>query len=113
MVVDGDGNILAGRNARSGPNLFGMLERQAATVGGFRYSGELVKAGQLGQVRDADTFVSHTLDPVSFLKTFLDDGQARGKMTFKVQKSDDAANLHAFFRSFGPTIGRKGMLRQT
>ncbi|MDE2790234.1 MAG: hypothetical protein OXI81_07405 [Paracoccaceae bacterium] len=65
-----------------------------------------MKAGQFGLVRDADRFVSHTLDPVRFLRTFQDDGQARGKMTFKVQKSDDAANLHALSRSLGPAAGQ-------
>ncbi|MDE0522112.1 MAG: cytochrome C [Boseongicola sp.] len=102
VVADGDGNVLAGRNARSGPNLFGMIGRQAATVDGFRYSRELAEAGQQGLVWDADTFVSYTIDPVRFLRTFLDDGRARGKMTFKVRKSGDAEDLYAFLNSLGP-----------
>lgn len=105
VVVDGDGNTLAGRNARSGPNLFGMIGRQAGTVEGFRYSSELVEAGQRGLVWNADTFISYTIDPVRFLRTFLDDGRARGRMTFKVRKPEDAEDLYAFIESLGPSTG--------
>ena len=102
MVVDDDGNTLAGRRARTGPNLFGMIGKQAGTVEGFRYSRELVEAGERGLVWDEETFVAYSLDPVKFLRAFLDDGRARGKMTFKVRKPGDAADLYAFIESLGP-----------
>ncbi len=102
VVVDADGNTLAGRRARNGPNLYGMIGKQAGTVEGFRYSGELVDAGQQGLVWDADTFVAYSVDPVGFLRAFLDDRKVRGKMTYKVRKPDDAKDLYAFLRSVGP-----------
>ena len=102
VVVDDDGNTLAGRRARTGPNLFGMIGKQAGTVEGFRYSRELVEAGERGLVWDEETFVAYSLDPVKFLRAFLDDGRARGKMTFKVRKPGDAADLYAFIESLGP-----------
>ena len=103
VVVDGDGNTLAGRRSRTGPNLFGMIGMQAGTVEGFRYSAELVEAGEQGLIWDEETFVAYSLDPVKFLRAFLDDRKARGKMTFKVRKSEDAVNLYAFIKSVSPS----------
>ncbi len=104
VVVDDDGNTLAGRRARAGPNLFGVIGKQAGTVEGFRYSEELVEAGERGLTWDEETFVAYSLDPVTFLRAFLDDGKARGRMTFRLRKPDDAVNLYAFIES----VGRSG-----
>ena len=104
VVVDGEGNTLAGRRSKTGPNLFGMIGMQAGTVEGFRYSRELVEAGEQGLIWDEETFVAYSLDPVKFLRAFLDDSRARGKMTFKVRKSDDAVNLYAFIKSVSPPV---------
>ena len=106
VVVDGGGNTLAGRRSRTGPNLFGMIGMQAGTVEGFRYSTELVEAGEQGLIWDEETFVAYSLDPVKFLRAFLDDRRARGKMTFKVRKSEDAVNLYAFIKSVSPAAGQ-------
>ena len=106
VVVDDDGNTLAGRRSRTGPNLFGMIGKQAGTVDGFRYSRELVEAGEQGLIWDEETFVAYSLNPVKFLRAFLDDSKARGKMTFKVRKTDDAINLHAFLKSVSPPVAQ-------
>ena len=104
VVVDGEGNTLAGRRSRTGPNLFGIIGMQAGTVEGFRYSADLVEAGEQGLTWDEETFVAYSLDPVKFLRAFLDDRRARGKMTFKVRKSEDAVNLYAFIKSVSPPV---------
>jgi cytochrome c len=36
VVADADGNVLAGRAAKTGPNLFGVAGRVPGTVDGFR-----------------------------------------------------------------------------
>ena len=102
VVVDGDGNTLAGRNARTGPNLYGIAGRQAGIVDGFRYSGALVDAGEGGLRWDEGTFVGYVQDPTAWLRTHLDDSRARGKMSFKVRQEEDAANLWAYLYSLAP-----------
>ncbi len=102
VVVNDAGETLAGRNAKTGPNLYGIVGRQAGTVEGFKYGDDLVAAGAKGLVWDEATFVAYVQDPSKFLKEYLDDGGAKGKMTFKVKKEEDAANLYAFLASLAP-----------
>ncbi|MFZ8940445.1 MAG: c-type cytochrome [Gemmobacter sp.] len=99
VVVNPAGETLAGRNAKTGPNLYGVVGRQAGTVEGFKYGDDLVAAGAKGLVWDEATFVAYVQDPSKFLKEYLGDSGAKGKMTFKVKKEADAANLYAFLSS--------------
>lgn len=102
VVADADGNVLAGRAAKTGPNLYGLLGRTAGTVDGFRYGDDLVAAGEGGLVWDEASFVEYAQDPTAFLRATLDDNGARSKMTFKVRKEEDAVNLWAFIVSLSP-----------
>ena len=102
VVVNPSGETLAGRNAKTGPNLYGVVGRQAGTVEGFKYGDDLIAAGAKGLVWDEATFVAYVQDPSKFLKEYLGDSGAKGKMTFKVKKEEDAANLSAFLVSLAP-----------
>jgi cytochrome c len=102
VVVNPAGETLAGRNAKTGPNLYGVVGRTAGTVEGFKYGDDLAAAGAKGLVWDEATFVAYVQDPSKFLKEYLGDGGAKGKMTFKVKKEEDAANLYAFLVSLAP-----------
>ena len=102
VVVDDAGNTLAGRSARTGPNLYGIIGRQAGTVEGFRYGKSIILAGEQGLIWDADAFVAYVQDPMGYLREVLDDSKARGKMAFRVRKPEDALNLYAFLKSLGP-----------
>jgi len=42
VIADADGNVLAGRAAKTGPNLYGMAGKQPGAVEGFRYGDDLV-----------------------------------------------------------------------
>lgn len=101
VVEDDEGNTLAGRAGRTGPNLYDIAGRTAGTVEGFRYSSSMVEAGEAGLVWEADTFVPYVLDPTPYLREYLDDKGARGAMTFKVRKEEDAANVFAYIKSLG------------
>ncbi len=105
VVADADGNVLAGRAAKTGPNLFGLPGRTAGTVEGFRYGKDLVAAGEGGLVWDEATFVAYTQDPTGFLRETLDNSKARSKMTFKLRKEEDAVNLWAYIASVSPEPG--------
>ena len=101
VVADPDGNVLAGRNAKTGPNLYGVMGRQAGAVEDFNYSDALVEAGETGLTWDEESFVGYLLDPNAFLREYLDDPGVRSKMTFRVRQEEDALNLAAYLHSLG------------
>ena len=102
VVVDPAGEKLAGRNARTGPNLYGVAMRTPGKVEGFRYSDSVVELGESGAVWDEANFSGYVQDPTGWLKEALDDSRARGKMAFKVRSEEDAANLYAYLHSLAP-----------
>jgi cytochrome c len=99
VVANAEGTVLAGRNAKTGPNLYGVIGRQAGTVPDFAYGEDLVKAGAAGLVWDEASFIAYVQDPAAFLQEKLGDPSARSKMIFKVRSEEDAANLAAFIAS--------------
>jgi cytochrome c len=101
VVVNEAGETLAGRNAKTGPNLYRVSGRTAGTVEGFRYSESMVAAGEKGLVWDQDLFVAYVQDPTPFLREYLGDNSARGQMAFKVRSEEDAKNLYAYIASLG------------
>ena len=99
-VVAPDGTALAGRaNVKTGPNLYGVVGRVSGKVEGFRYSNALTEAGEKGKAYDEATFVAYVQDPTGFLRDYLGDPSARGNMTYKVRKEEDAHNIYAYLAS--------------
>ena len=103
-IVDADGNDIV-KGSQVGPNLYGVVGRTAGTVEGFNYSDSMVEAGEAGLVWDETEFTAYAQDPTAYLRTYLDDSSARGKMTFKLRKAEDAADLWAYLASVGPEGG--------
>lgn len=105
VVVDEAGETLAGRNARTGPNLYGIAGNGAAQKD-FRY-GDGIKEAAAGEgdieplVWTEETFVAYVQDPTGFLREYTDNRRARGKMSYRVRNADDAVNLYAFLSQFG------------
>ena len=99
VVVDDAGETLAGRNARTGPNLYAVGGRTAGSIDGFRYSPSMTQAGEAGIVWDEESFVAYVQDPTGYLREALDDGSARGAMAFRVRSDEDARNLYAYLVS--------------
>jgi len=102
VVADADGNVLAGKNAKVGPNLYGLPGRVAGSVEGFKYGKSIVSLGETGFVWDEATFVEYAADPAKFLKAKLDDKGAKSLMSFKLPKEEDAKNVYAFIASLSP-----------
>jgi cytochrome c len=99
-VVAADGTVLAGREqVKTGPNLYGVAGRAAASVEGFRYGDGIKAAGEKGLVWDEASFVKYVQDPGAFLKEYTGDGAARSNMSFKLRKEEDALNLYAYLAS--------------
>lgn len=101
VVVNEEGETLAGRNAKTGPNLYGVFGRQAGSVEDFAYSDPMVAAGEAGLVWDEPSFVAYVQDPNAFLGEHLNESGVRSKMTFRVRSEEDAANLAAYIASLG------------
>jgi cytochrome c len=99
VVADDGGVVLAGRNARTGPNLYGIAGRRAAGVEGFRYGSGILEAGEKGLVWDEPSFVAYVQDPTGFLRAYTGNPKARGKMTYKLRNEQDARDLWAYLAS--------------
>jgi cytochrome c len=99
VVVNDAGETLAGRAAKTGPNLYGVAGRTAGTVEGFRYSNGLKAAGEKGLVWTEEDFVGFVQNPTEFLREYLGEASARANMTYRVRSEEDAKNLYAYLAS--------------
>jgi cytochrome c len=102
VVQAPDGTVLAGKSAKTGPNLYGIIGRPAASIEGFRYGPGITEAAEKGLVWDETQIVAYVQDPTAFLREFTGDSRARSLMVFKVRKEEDAVNLAAFLASLQP-----------
>jgi cytochrome c len=101
VVRNDEGEVLAGRNGRTGPNLYGVIGRTAGTVEDFRYRPDIVAAGEAGLVWDAASLTAYLQDPNGFLSETLGKN-ARSGMAYRVRTEEDAANVVAFIGSLAP-----------
>ena len=83
-ITAADGTVIQ-KGAKVGPNLYGVVGRPAGTVAGLQVQPEHdrrpARRAWSGTRR---AFVEYVQDPTAFLKTYLGDDKARGKMTFKL-----------------------------
>lgn len=100
-ITNGEEAIVSG--GRTGPDLYGVIGRPAASVDGFNYSNDLVAAGEAGLVWDAENLVAFATDPRAFLREYLGDGGAKSKMTFRLSKGGE--DIAAYLATFSQTSG--------
>ena len=98
VVVDDAGETLAGRNAKTGPNLYGIIGGGFGKVEDFRYSDINQAAAEMDLVINEEVFVAYVQDPTAYLREVTGDN-GRSKMTYKVRKEEDAVNLYAYLAS--------------
>ena len=101
VVVDDAGETLAGRNARTGPNLWGIHGRLIGSVDDFRYSDGLTALMDMGMEWDEEAFVGYVQDPTGWIREVAGDNSLRGAMSFRVRSEEDALNLYAYLVSLG------------
>lgn len=101
VVVDAEGETLAGRNARTGPNLWGIESRLVGSVEDFRYSAGLEALNEMGVEWDEAAFVAYVQDPTGWIREAADDDSLRGAMSFRVRSEEDALNLYAYIAGLG------------
>lgn len=97
-IVDPDGNVTQ-RLAPTGPNLWGVIGRQAGSYEGYeRFSPSMVEAGEQGLVWDEENLVTYLDNQTAFLREFLGDNRARSTMNHRLRGS--AEDIHAYLATF-------------
>lgn len=102
VIANQAGEVLAGKNSKTGPNLYGLPGRVAGTYPEFKYGDSIVALGATGFAWNEADFVTYVADPAKFLKDKLGDTKAKSKMVFKLPKEEDAKNVWAFIASLSP-----------
>jgi cytochrome c len=102
VVANEAGEVLAGKNAKTGPNLYGVVGRTAGSYPDFKYGDSIVALGAMPYVWTEDDIAVYVQDPAAFLKEKTGDSKAKSKMSFKVKKPEDAANVAAYIASLAP-----------
>ena len=101
-VMNEAGEVLAGKGAKTGPNLYGVIGRVVGSYPDFKYGDSIVAAGATGLVWDEAGFVDYVQDPANHWKTVLNDKSAKSKMMFKVKNAEAAADVYAYLLQFSP-----------
>lgn len=99
VVRDDTGEVLAGRSAKAGPNLYKIAGAQLASAEGFRYGDSLKAAGEAELVWTQEAFSAYVQDPTKWLRDALDDRRARSKMGYKVRSEQEALDIFAYLSS--------------
>ncbi len=101
MIVSDDGETIV-KGGRTGPNLYGVFGRVPGSVD-FKYGKDIVAAGEnFPDGWDEATFASYVADPRAWLREVTGDSKAKSKMSFKLKKEEDQANVWAYLVSVGP-----------
>ena len=104
VVVNPDGETLAGRAAKTGPNQWHLAYGPIGHQEDFDYSDAIVQLHEQGEHWTEEKFVGYVQDPTEWLREATGDRRARGKMQFKVRKEEDAHDLWAYFVSISPEL---------
>jgi cytochrome c len=99
MVKSDEGDMIV-KGGKTGPNLYGIIGKQAGSVEGFKYGKSLVAAGEGGLIWDEASLAQYVADPKSYLKEVTGDSKAKSKMTFKLKKG--GADVAAYLASVAP-----------
>jgi cytochrome c len=100
VVRDDDDNVLAGRNGRTGPNLYRISGRPSASIEGFRYSSLAQAAHDAGLVWDEDNFAAYVPNATDFLTEFTGE-RGRSTMTPQRVSEEDARDIFSFIAQLG------------
>lgn len=97
MIASADEVIVKG--GKTGPNLYGVVGRPAASEEGFKYGASIMQAAEAGLVWDQEKLVTYLEDPTAFLKDVTGDSGAKSKMTFRLK---DGGDVIAYLASLSP-----------
>ena len=100
VVKNDDGETLAGKAAKTGPNLYGIA---GGAIGqqDFKYSKVAAAAAEAGVIMTEDNMVAFLADPSKYLSEAAGE-KGRSKMSLKVKKEQDARDVFAYLYSLQP-----------
>jgi cytochrome c len=87
-----------GKN-KVGPNLYGVLERGPGKAEDFKYSKGFQAALETGFEWNDENLDTYLTDATKFLRKVSGDKKARSKMTFKLKKPEDRADVIAYLKT--------------
>jgi len=102
VVQNEAGEVLAGRNGKVGPNLYGVAGRQAGSYPDFAYSELMLTYGATGAVWEETNFAAYVQDPTGYLREATGETSGRSKMAYQVRDEQEAHDLWAFLATFSP-----------
>lgn len=102
VIKDDDGEVIAGRNAMTGPNLYAIVGEPPGDVEGFNFGNSVVEWGESGAVWDEENFVGYVMNPTGYLREVTGNNRARAKMAFQVRDEEQAHDLWAYLVSIQP-----------
>jgi cytochrome c len=94
-IVAPDGTEVQ-KGGKTGPNLWGVMGRAVGSAPDFKYGDGILAANAKGVVWDEAQIVTYLADPNAWVKTAAGDDAAKSKMTFKLPKAEDAADMAAY-----------------
>jgi cytochrome c len=100
VVANEAGEVLAGKKAKTGPNLYGVIGRAAGTYPEFKYGEGIVALGATGFTWTEADIAVYVQDPTKFLDEKLGDSKIKSKMMFKLKNEKEAADVAAFLATF-------------
>ncbi|WP_417677662.1 c-type cytochrome [Pseudodonghicola sp.] len=98
-IITDSGEVIV-KGGRTGPDLYGVIGRQAGTFPDFKYGPDLVAAGEAGLIWNRKAFLEYVQDPRKFLQHHLDDKKAKSMMSFKLPKGGE--DVYAYLTSLVP-----------
>ena len=87
-----------------GPLLNDVMGRTAGMAEGYKYSASMIAAGEAGLVWSEELVARFVENPKVFLRDYLDDASAKTKMTIKIKKEKDRANVAAYVATFSTPV---------
>ncbi len=88
-----------GAKNKVGPVLTGIAGKAAAKTADFKYGKSLMAAGEAGLVWSDEELDNYLKNPKKYLRKKLDDKKAKSKMSFKLKKDGDRADVIAYLKS--------------
>ncbi len=90
-------SLKAGKN-KVGPSLAGIVGRKAGSASKYKYSKGMKAAAAKGLTWDEESLEKYIANPTNYLRDYLGDKKAKGKMSFKLKKDGDRDNVVAFLK---------------
>ncbi len=84
------------KGGKTGPNLWGIVGNPVASSPDFPYGEGILAAKAKGAVWDELQLTTYLQDPNAWVKEASGDDAARSKMTFKLPKAEEAADVAAY-----------------